>query len=67
MNKQKTDWENQIRRLNITLPNKTYEWLRTVAFSKHSSISREIREMVEYTKSISYWGALEVNKMKNDK
>ena len=61
------DKKIELKRINITMLPETYEWLRLVAFSKHSNISKEIRDMIAYTKSISYWGALEVNKMKGEK
>lgn len=56
-----------LKRINITMTPDTYEWLRLVAFSKHSNISKEIREMIKYTKAISYWGELEVANMKGNK
>ena len=67
MNTHKDKGEGKLKRINITMSPDTYEWLRTVAFAKHSNISKEIREMIKYTKAISYWGALEVNSMRSNK
>ena len=54
MKKTNGEKEKKLKRINITMLPDTYEWLRMVAFAKHSNISKEIREMIKYTRAISY-------------
>ena len=55
--------KTKIVRTNITIPEDILFFLKKVAFAKKSSVSEEIRKMVIYTREISYWGELEINKM----
>ena len=53
--------KNKIVRINITISKEMLFWLKKVALAKGTSVSEEIREMVKYTREISYWGEKEIN------
>jgi len=53
--------KTKIVRTNITIPEDMLFWLKKVALAKRTSISEELREMVKYTRVISYWGEKEIN------
>lgn len=54
--------KNKIVRTNITISEDMLFWLKKVALAKGTSVSEEIREMVKYTRAISYWGEMEIAK-----
>jgi len=58
--------KNNNIRTNIILPKETHYWLKKVALAKETSVCEEIRDIINYVKRISNWGAVEINnKLRN--